>query len=194
MITTCDLVLQTSFPCQSAMVSRQRWCSCLPGKEGWAFRVAAAYGASWADCLSQVHVLCTTGVHTPGVGRAAIQSSVCSGSPIRCRSNCSRRHGGARVVQILGPPPPRPAARRFRGGRVVSWLAISRICCSRHPLCNTRAFATSVHGPPTFAGISTWAMRFKAFHQPPHQLGDHFHGRRVPHVAPRPFAFAPPRG
>ena len=25
-------------------------------------------------------------------------------------------------------------------------------------------------------------MRFKAFHQPPHQFGDHFHGRRVPQL------------
>ena len=37
-------------------------------------------------------------------------------------------------------------------------------------------------------------MRFQTFHQPPHQLGGHFHSRRVPHVAPRPIAFTPPRG
>ena len=47
----------------------------------------------------------TTGLHTasPGVGRAAVTSTVRSGSPKRCRYARSRRHGGARVVQILGP-------------------------------------------------------------------------------------------
>ena len=54
----------------------------------------------------------------------------------------NRRHGGARVVQVLGPSLPRPAARRSRGGRVDSWLAITRVCCSRCPL------VKGVHLPP----------------------------------------------
>ena len=63
-----------------------------------------------------------------------------------------------------------------------SWLAISRICCSRHPLCNKRAFATFVHGPPSSAGLTTRTMCFEASHQPSHQPRDHFHGRKVPQL------------
>ena len=65
----------------------------------------AAFWASWAECLSQVHARAPQVLlHTasPGVGRAAVTSTVRSGSPKRCRGARSRRHGGARVVQILG--------------------------------------------------------------------------------------------
>ena len=82
----------------------------LPFREGGlglrsAVRLApAAYWASWADCFSGACPR-TTGLHSasPRVGRAAVTSTVCSGSPRRCRHARSRRHGGARVVQILGP-------------------------------------------------------------------------------------------
>ena len=84
----------------------------LPFREGGlglrsAVRLApAAYWASWADCLSQVRARALhTGLHTasPRVGRAAVTSTVRSGSPRRCRYGRSRRHGGAQVVQIFGP-------------------------------------------------------------------------------------------
>ena len=54
-------------------------------------------------------------------------------------------------------------------------LAISRICCSRHPPCNKRVFVTVVHGSPRAEGISTGSLRA-------YESGDHFHERRVPHV------------
>ena len=97
----------------------------------------AAFWASWQIvCHVRAPEVCTQLLRE--LEGPPIQSTVCSGSPTRCRSACSRGHGGARVVQILGPSLSRPAARRSRGGRVDSWLAISRISYSRHPLCNKR--------------------------------------------------------
>ena len=75
-----------------------------------------------------------------------------SGSPKRCRCAHSSRHGGASVVQILGPRLPRAAATRSQGWRVDSRLPIFRTCFSRHHLCNKRALVTLVHGPPSIEG------------------------------------------
>ena len=96
-----------------------------PGRLGVrsAARLASvAYWASWANCLSQVHA------RAPKVCKQLLKElegppsrAQCSGSPTRFRSPCSRRHGGARVGQILGPSLPRPAAHRSRGGRADSW-------------------------------------------------------------------------
>ena len=119
---------------------------------------------SWAD-LSQI-----TCVHTTSPGFE------CSGTSTRCPCRMAWRCQSGPNSRTLTSARRSSSIPRWESGLMVG---------VRDTL------LTSVHLPPLstdkFAGISALAMRFKAFHHPPHQL--HFHGRRVPHVAPHPFAF-----
>ena len=92
------------------------------------------------------------------------QSTVCSGSPTRCRSALATE--GMEVPEWSKFSDPHFRARRSRGGRVDSWLAITRVCCSRCPLVK---------------GVLPCQLttRFQIFHQPPHQTEDHLHSRRT---------------
>ena len=188
-----DNHLRASSPCQCPMVSRQRWCSCLSRKEGWAFGV-------WPDSRQRPgQIACHRSMHvhhrsahsfsTSWKGRRQEHSVFGKPNTLpQCLQQKARRCQSGPNSRTLPSTRHSQSILRWESGFMVG------ICCSRHPLCNLRAFATFVQGPPSLAGITTWAMRFEAFHRPPHQIGDHFHGRRVPHVAPRPFALAPLRG
>ena len=129
---TCGLVLQTSTTWRLRPVGR-------PGQ---------------VACHRSMPVHHRSSHVSPGVGRAAVKSTVC-GKPKQQKA--CRCHGHP----VRAPQPVDPEV-----GEWIQWLAISRICCSRHPLYNLRAFATCLHGPPSFAGITTGPMRFEALHLP----------------------------
>ena len=95
--------------------------------------------------------------------------TVCLESPTRCRNACSRRHGGegeGARVSLPRPQPVDPEVREWTHGwqfhaSLLATPSLQHACtcllCQHHK-----------------AGIPTWAMRFQKFHQPFHQLGDHF--------------------
>ena len=163
----------------------------LPFREGGlglrsAVRLApAACWASWADCLSQVRArapqVCTQLLQELEGAQDAAAMLAVKGMEVPEWSKFSD-------PDFCAPQPVDPEVGKWTHG----WQFHASV--ARDPLCNKRAFATFVHGPPSSAGLTTRTMCFEASHQPSHQPRDHFHGRRVPHVAPRQAALAPPRG
>ena len=78
-------------------------------------------------------------------------STVCSGSPTRCRRALATE--GMELPELSKFSDPHFRAPQPVDPEVGEWT----------------------HG----AGISTWAMRFYTFHQPLHQIEDHLHSRRT---------------